>query len=86
MKRQIELKINKLIFPSIRGNYEIGITNLDLDEKEIIKSALKIANITGVGAYSNYGFGHYYIVDENVIEKDVKMLDFDINKLMGNKK
>ncbi|WP_352407925.1 hypothetical protein [Acetoanaerobium noterae] len=68
-ERQIELKINKFTFPSIRGNYEIDITDLELDEKEIIKSALKIANITGVGAYSNYGFGHYYIVDENVIEK-----------------
>ena len=68
-ERQIELKINKFTFPSIRGKYEIDITDLELDEKEIIKSALKIANITGVGAYSNYGFGHYYIVDENVIEK-----------------
>ena len=47
----------------------IEVYDSRLDEKEIIKSALKIANITGVGAYSNYGFGHYYIVDENVIEK-----------------
>ncbi len=75
-ERQIELKINKYNLISIRGSYEIDITGLKEDEKEHIKSAVQCGSITGIGAYSNYGFGYYSIADENIAEKGCEDVEF----------
>ena len=69
-ERIYNLKLNKFIVPAIRGSYEIDISNINDCNKSLIKASLQIANHLGVGTYSNYGFGHYYIkiVQETIMK------------------